>query len=324
MSIFYEIIPVDTLFFNGSTPMTAGQNAAVSLFPPPVSVFEGAVRTTVLLQKNINLQNYASGKDESLVNLIGKAGEEAPFKIDSFMIKKDGRFYVQAPQTWYFDTDSAIKTKKNYLNQKIIQTKDFQKEFEALSVMSSEKNIPFARAEKKLVPLKNIWISLNFLKSKNNVLGEEDFLLQNEIFTFEQRTGVALDSKKHTVEGQLYSSSHIRLNDDVSLAFSISKDAGLLPEGKIFLGGERRICKYKKIDLTLLEDFKFDSSNFLSLTAIEASEENLKSLIASSKLITSAGWDLKTGFHKPTKSYIPAGAVFSKNIGNFCIPLLQK
>lgn len=155
-------------------------------------------------------------------------------------------------------------------------------------------------------------------------MGEDDFLLQNEIFTFEQRTGVALDSKKHTVEGQLYSSSHVRLNDDVSLVFSISKDVALLSEGKMFLGGERRICKYKKIDVDPLEDFKFDSSSFLSLTAIEANEEKLKSLTASSKLITIAGWDLKTGFHKPTKSYIPAGAVFSKNIGNFCIPLLQK
>ena len=324
MSIFYEVIPIDTLFFKGSTPMTAGQNVAVSLFPPPVSVFEGAVRTTVLLQKNIDLKDYTSGKDESLINLIGKAGEEAPFKIDSFMIKKDGRFYVQAPQIWYFDTDSAIKVKKDYLNQKIIQTKDFQKEFDVLSVMSSEKNIPFARAEKKLVPLKNLWILLDFLKSKNNVLTEEDFLLQNEIFTFEQRTGIALDSKKHSVEGQLYSSSHVRLNDGVSLVFSISKDAGLLPEGKMFLGGERRICKYKKMDVNPLEDFKFDSNKFLSLTAIEATKENLESLIASSKLITTAGWDLKTGFHKPTKSYIQAGAVFSKNIGNFCIPLLQK
>ena len=240
------------------------------------------------------------------------------------MIKKDGRFYVQAPQIWYFDTDSAIKVKKDYLNQKIIQTKDFQKEFDVLSVMSSEKNIPFARAEKKLVPLKNLWILLDFLKSKNNVLTEEDFLLQNEIFTFEQRTGIALDSKKHTVEGQLYSSSHVRLNDGISLIFSISKDAGLLPEGKMFLGGERRICKYKKMDVNPLEDFKFDSNKFLSLTAMEANKENLESLIASSKLITTAGWDLKTGFHKPTKSYIPAGAVFSKNIGNFCIPLLQK
>ena len=45
MSVFYEIIPLDTLFFRGSTPMEAGQNVAVSMFPPPVSVIEGSFRT---------------------------------------------------------------------------------------------------------------------------------------------------------------------------------------------------------------------------------------------------------------------------------------
>lgn len=51
MSVFYEIIPLDTLFFRGSTPMEAGQNVAVSMFPPPVSVIEGSFRTAFLLQK---------------------------------------------------------------------------------------------------------------------------------------------------------------------------------------------------------------------------------------------------------------------------------
>ena len=42
MSKTYEIIPLDTLFFRGSTPMEAGQYNTVSVFPPPVSVIKGA------------------------------------------------------------------------------------------------------------------------------------------------------------------------------------------------------------------------------------------------------------------------------------------
>ena len=47
---------------------------------------------------------------------------------------------------------------------------------------------------------------------------------------------------------------------------------------------------------------------------IEATKENLESVISSGKLIVTSGWDLAKGFHKPTTNWIPAGAVFNKKI----------
>lgn len=194
-------------------------------------------------------------------------------------------------------------------------------ELAALSVQGSEENVPFVRAEKNLQPLGNIWVSLEFLKSGKSQFAENDFLLQSEICDFENRTGVALDKNKHTVEGQLYSSSHVRLLDGVALIFALSKDAGLLDKGKILLGGEKRVSLCKKITEDLLAGFSFDSDNFLSLAPIRAAEEILKSVVASGKLEITSGWDLTKGFHKPTESWIPAGAVFTKNINGTCVPL---
>lgn len=322
MSLFYEINPLDTLFFRGSVPMEAGQNIAVSMFPPPVSVFEGAVRTAVLKQKNIDLKKYASGEDDSLNALIGEPGGKPPFVITSIMIRKNEKCYVKAPATWYFDSENKPKDKSEFLNKKIIAARDMNKELDALCVMSSEENVPFVRAEKSIQPLGSIWISLDFLKSgKNKFSDGNDFLLQSEIYAFENRTGVALDEKKHTVESQLYSACHVRLFEGISIVVSVSKDVGLEDSGRLLLGGEKRICSYKKIDSGYIKDFSFEANEFLSIVPIEANEENLKSVVASSKLLTVSGWDLAKGFHKPTSSWIPAGAVFSKNINNVCIPL---
>lgn len=321
MSVFYEIVPLDTLFFRGSVPMEAGQNAAVSMFPPPVSVFEGAIRTAALKQRNIDLKKYAQGEETSLNSIIGSPGENPSFMITSICIKKDGVCYVKPPASWYLDSKTKPREKSDYIGKNIIAAEQDSVLLENMFVQSSVSNPPFVRAEYNLQPLSNIWISADFLSSSKNQLEEKDFLLQSEIYAFENRTGVALDEKKHTVESQLYSACHVRLFDGVSLVVSVSKDVGLKDSGNFLLGGERRICSYKKIASEYIKSFSFDSNNFLSLVPIEANEENLKSLVASSKLLIVSGWDLAKGFHKPTSSWIPAGAVFSKNVNNVCIPL---
>lgn len=321
MSVFYEIVPLDTLFFRGSVPMEAGQNAAVSMFPPPVSVFEGAIRTAALKQSNIDLKKYAEGKETSLNSIIGSPGEKPPFMITSICIKKDGMCYVRPPASWFLDSKTKSQEKSDYMGKNIISAEQNNFLLENMFVQSSVSNPPFVRAEYNLQPLSNIWISADFLSSSKNQLEEKDFLLQSEIYAFENRTGVALDEKKHTVESQLYSACHVRLFEGISIVVSVSKDVGLEDSGIFLLGGERRICSYKKIDSGYIKDFSFESNEFLSIVPIEANEENLKSVVASSKLLTVSGWDLAKGFHKPTSSWIPAGAVFSKNINNVCIPL---
>lgn len=324
MSVFYEIIPLDTLFFRGSTPMEAGQNVAVSMFPPPVSVIEGSFRTAFLLQKGISPEDYASGKDTSANEIIGNPSEKAAFEVSSILIKKNGQFYAKVPVSWYLDSEKKPKEKTDYIGKTIVEAKRNQKFLDDMFVMSSSESLPFAQAKENAQPLGNIWVSIDFINSARKVLEENDFLLQNEILAFEQRTGIALDSSKHTVEGQLYSASHIRLLDGVSMIVGISKEIGLKDSGKIQLGGERKLCSYRKIDFCMPEKSENMGNQFLSPAPVEATKEILESLIASSKLVITSGWDLTKGFHKPTTSWIPAGAVFTKNINGICIPLNQR
>lgn len=252
MSVFYEITPVDTLFFRGSTPMGAGQNTVVSMFPPPVSVFEGAIRTAVLLQQGIDIEKYVSKEDSSVNSLIGNPGEKASFEITAIMIKKGGDYYVPVPTTWYLDSKNKPRAKEDYIGRKIIVASNMKTEFDSMFIQGSGDYVAFSRGNNGLQPMGNIWISMDFLKSSEKELSEKDFLFLSGIYSMEQRTGVALDSNKHTIEGQLYSSAHIRLLDNVSLIVGISKDVGLEKSGKLYLGGEKRLSCYKILDNDLL------------------------------------------------------------------------
>ena len=87
----------------------------------------------------------------------------------------------------------------------------------------------------------------------------------------------------------------------------------------MLLGGEKRLAVYKKE-----KEVPFvaqGEGQYVSLMPIEASEKNLSFLIASAKLAVTSGWDMAKGFHKPSVSWIPAGAVFNSKVNDSCIPL---
>lgn len=307
MSEYIELIPFDTLFFRGSTPMEAGSMNAVSVFPPPVSVLNGALYTASCIQNNIQF------------------ADEIPFSVNAIMIKKDGRYYIPAPTAWYYDSDEKITSCKNIKQAlKLIYAKDFSDTFAKLGMQSSAENVSFVRPEKDAKSLSGTWIALDFLKSKKSEITKDDILFASDVFSYENRTGVGLDSNRKAVQGQLYSSTHIRLNDGITIVVKTNEKTLLKDSGVLQLGGEKRMCSYKLLAEDILKDFNQENADsFVSLIPIEATEELLKVLISSQKLIVSSGWDLKTKFHKPSKNWIPAGAVFRTNINDYCLPLYK-
>lgn len=319
--IYYEFTPLDTLFFRGAVPMEAGQLTAVSLFPPPVSVFIGAMRTAVLKENNIFFAKYKSGNSDNseIIELIGKAGEASPFYITLFFIKKGGRFFIQAPSSWYLDSDKKPVSKADYTKGKLTQAflpKDY---FSNLNVTSSENDLPFVKVDHEAYPISSLWIDIDFFSTSKKHLTEKDFLLNTEVYAVENRTGVGLDSKRHTVEGQLYTAAHIRLLDGITFGIGVSKKTGLKEKGILSLGGENRICGYQEIEFPF--DFKEHNSGFYLSTVSMRAENNILKLFSSKKLVEIAGWDLHKGFHKPSETWIPAGSVFTEKINEACISL---
>ncbi len=320
MSEFFEIIPLDTLFFRGSTPMESGMMNVVSVFPPPVSVIKGAFWTAQAL--------YSKRKFED-----GLSNGEIPFDVKGIFIKKtitDGtccKYYAPVPATWYYDSAKNILTGKNLNGVERIESKILPDN--SLGLMCSSGDVFFVKAEKDAKSLLNAWVSADFLKSPKAKFSDNDVLFNSDILSYENRTNVALDNNRKAKEGQLFSSTHIRLNEGYSIVvcFSDSTYFSDLPDdGKLFFGGEKRLSEFKRIKSNLPAlDFRgaddTASGKYYSLVPQEATDEAIKAIVSSGKIFATAGWDFAKGFHKPTTNWIPAGAVFNKNINNLCVAL---
>jgi len=329
----YEFVPLDSLFFRGNGPMEAGQLPSISLFPPPLSVFYGALRTAVLRQRQISFSDYNNGNIESNVEqCIGKATDPyPPYTIVALLLKKNNKIYAPAPYTWYRNNDDENRNHGDpirvfqgiLLDQKTINDR-------AINVTSQP---IFWMKGKEAQSLGGAWIALDVLqksisrdgslelREKIDLLSESDFLDR------EDRVGISLldaDTGKPTrnaQEGQLYAAAHIRLHDDVSLMVVTDTETGLESEGFVLLGGEKRVSRYWKVD-SPLHDIEIQLQGpgaerwYEALAPLKVTQELVDACVASQKPYATAGWDLARHFHKKATYWFPAGSVFSRPIHN--------
>lgn len=312
MCSFYEITPLDTLFFRGSTPMEAGQYNTISLFPPPASVIKGALWTAHCSKNGKNFSD-------------GLVGGEIPAEITGFFINKAGdnnksKLYTPAPATWYYDCDEKKSRGADLKDIPLCIAKGTSKLFAAMNMKSSAGDVVFAVPKYDAKPLGGAWVSVEFLQNPKMQFEADSVLFAGDIYSLESRTGVGLTQDKKAEDGKLYTSTHIRLHDGISFVVSLESDIDF-GEEKMNLGGEKRLAKYKAYKEGCSVFNGHDIGQFLSLMPVEATEEHLSALISSAKLTVTAGWDLAKGFHKPSVSWILAGAVFSKKINDSCVPL---
>lgn len=328
MSIIYELNPIDTLFFRGSQPMEAGQLFGGSLFPPPLSVIEGAFRSAVLRQRGIAFSAFNAGKaPDDVTRLIGASGGDAPFAVTSFLMRKNGALYAPAPYSWYVDTDRELKSGKDYAGLVPIKARNGNAEkMQRLGAVSSAGSVPLVHHMCEARTLGGCWIRLTVLEAGGSkAFLEGDILLPGELYASEMRTGISLLDKdsgastRRVQDGALFSSSHIRLVEGVSIVIGIDRECGLAIEGTLQLGGEKRLCGYRKID-TIDAGVKEGSGElFLSLVPVVLTLATASAVFCTGKISLSAGWDMAKGFHKSSKQWLPAGSVYHQNVTNQCI-----
>lgn len=325
MSEWFEITPLDTLFFRGSEPLEAGQLTAEALFPPPVSVIQGALRSTLLRQKEIPFDVYGRHQEPAgITALIGASGEPAPFAIQAVLMRKDDEMYAPAPWAWFVDTAAKAEHGADYVGKPLLVAG--KPEFyavEKLGLATSADAVPFVQAREEAISLGGAWIRLGLLGKRPQQLAAGDVLLSRELYTTESRTGIGLVTGRRTVEkGKLYSSSHIRLLEGVRLVIGVDKEIGLDPDGVIQLGGERRMSGYRRLP-TVTIPASDSSSLYTALAPVLACTDVSAAVVAAGRPVAIAGWDMARRFHKPTENWYPAGSVFSSRISHQCVPLAR-
>ena len=316
---WYEYLPSDTLFLRGAEPMVSGTSfETTQIFPPPVSVISGAMRTAVLAQQQVSIRQYKQGN--SVWEKIGKFGEPAPFKVLGPFLKYQGAFFVPAPFTWFTEnkfTDTIISVREAVPLDRAVQQR--------LGLKSSSPSMGWTLHNKEVKSVGGSWIDLGELLKGSQTYGNGKTIFlsrnaQTRLFSMEERTGIAMDSTRNVLESQIYTARHIRLNPGVSLVWGTDRSCGLASEGVLSLGGEQRFGRYREIE----NEFQFPEigKRYLALSPVPVTPETSKVLVGSGKIVYRGGWNLARQFHKDMTGFYPAGAVFTENVDDFCVPFV--
>lgn len=129
-----------------------------------------------------------------------------------------------------------------------------------------------------------------------------------------------MDSTRNVVEGRIYTARHIRLKPGVSLVWRIDKSCGLASQGVLSLGGEQRFGQYREMEDQV--PFPETGNCYLALSPVRVTPKTSQALIASGKIVYRGGWDLAKQFHKDMAGFYPAGAVFTDNVDDLCVPFI--
>lgn len=354
---WYAFYPSDTLFLRGAEPMVGGTDYdTTQLFPPPVSVISGAIRTAVLAQREISIPRYRNGEVGEVMESIGAYGEPAPFNVVGPLIRYRSDFFVPAPYTWYVEElpeEEKRRRAEKSGNPDLIDILKIAPLAEStvttLGLKTSTRLNGWVKHRYEIKSIGGAWVSLKAMmqnqtpfengttlflsaldpspsESGNNGAENRDARgggkAKQPITAREERIGIAIDARRRVQEGKIYTARHIRLNPEMALVWAVDRECGLAPEGVISMGGEQRFGKYEEIETDIERDLTFSegkSPRYLALSPVPVTPESQAGLIASGKIIYRGGWDLAKQFHKDMRPYYPAGSVFDKKVDPGCI-----
>jgi len=328
MTKWYEFRPADTLFFKGSSPMNAGQDhTSTSMFPPMPETIQGAIRTAVLGQNRVEINDYYNKRVTSgLINAIGRAGESAPFAVVGPLMKRGKQMLIPVPATWFLSEDN--EKDMFYL----VAAKKMEKNSIQIESSMPASKIMWAKQPDlggELKPASGLWMPVGMLndelklpvkkitaKNVKDFADESRFVItMDALVDSEPRTGIAMDPKtRGAQEHYLYSFTHVRFRQDVGMVFGIDQDISdfFKDSGVLQVGGEQRFGHY---DAIVGPDFYDGDGLWMALSPVRADANTTDGLVACGKIRYTGGWDMKKGFHKPLTGYYPQGSVFNRDLG---------
>lgn len=314
--------PVDTLFFRGAESMVAGENHEVdTLFPPMPQTLVGAIRTAVMGQKGITPKAYKASPEEH--PFLGQPDMPGFTLVGPLFLCNGTTLLLPVPANWYADLPDELLAELDVQAATPLQNNTLG--------LKGSNSAPFwvhKPLHDDLKPLAGWWATTETI----NVMAKghasipvvqqieqlphkgSALLPQTALYDREERLGIALTERRTAKDGHLYTTVHIRLRPGLELAAGIVSQhkIPLDSTGIIQLGGEQRMCRYRlsnDIDIPVTKNGQMVMT--LSPLAIEQlSKEHHDCSRASGKLFRIGGWDMKTGFHKPMRAWLPAGTVF--------------
>jgi len=313
----WQFEPLDSSFFRGARSFQQNEQGFLeSQFPPTAQTLAGVIRSAIAESKGVDWQKFHEGKQQAIADLIGKNAEHTG-KLSfagPYLFKDNERLY---PMPLHVLHSSKEDNQKNAWS-KLAPSKEFYR------TDMGEKCLPkVVNNVEGAKPLEDAWLDVENLKRVLNGAHPQKFYKQDDLFAYENRTGIARDNKKRkTEEGALFFTRHIRLQEGVRLAMNVVGADDVTPASMLRLGGEGRMAHVTVADVVdarpSVNNNKTESFMLVLLTHGDfkgQSEPNLPDdlKIVSAcvgKAVREGGWDYAKRKPKPLKSLVPAGSVY--------------
>ena len=317
------IRPADVWLFRDGKPFTAGEDhIAESTFPPSPFTLQGAIRTKVLADKGNPSEFARKGQPDPEVGYgdnFGKLRLCGPL----LMRCKNGKWERLIPMP-----ADVVKVGKRY---ELLRPNP---DLPFATNLPNSLQLLWARTGERVSEAKN-WLPEsqweNYLKGQppSQAVRAED------LFTFEPRFGIAIDSTKGTTqEAMLYQARFVRLKEGTALWAEVH-GVSLGEKGFLRFGGEGRAAIYEAIQEPLQKSLKplsqFNAANNATRFKIvlvtpawfsggwRPKDGDWSKIFGSSVRLVGAaiprplllgGFDVAKGVPKPMCVFVPAGAVY--------------
>jgi CRISPR-associated protein Cmr3 len=341
MSIdYYFIQPNDVWMFRDARPFTAGVDyAARSIFPPTPQTMQGIVRSTALEQRGVTWQRGWAQRlgQPDLLAQLGFDASGSPAQVGNLTIvgprlawrKRNGEIVTFNPLPLDLSKSENGINQFAPRNQSVIS--DAPKGWLPLARKASGdgNNVPGKAADG------SFWLNDQGMRAwaQGSVPRADDLFLENELFTYEERTGLALDRTRRTyrrrdesgAQGLMYRARFVRLVSQIGLLIGVTRGV-LEDQGTIVIGGEARMAHYTRVDfqpaafappkhgrvkLTLTTPAWWSGGFYPSDGFAPFLGENANLIsVALGKHQPIGGWDVNRKQHKPLAQYVPAGSVY--------------
>jgi CRISPR-associated protein Cmr3 len=330
---WFEIDPLDTLFFRGAEPMEPGETHVQSLeFPPLPQTLIGAVRTATLSRAGVTFAPGWQGRlSEEVRTTIGADPEPpATFSLFGPLFAYGGAPLYPVPADWRSDTAGRV-VRLTPVDRNVADCWGIRH-------VAGSVSLPWLRNEVGKDGTIRGWVTAEGLAAGDRgdqlrlVSGKDlspseaiptDIVIDPDaVFDTESRVGLALDGRR-AKEGHLYSTSHIRLRSGVTMVFGLDGvPTSVLPgSGLLQWGGEQRLVCYRERGPVAVPRAE-SGSRWMAVVPIPAEKVDQGSRTlrldgaavplrtwVTEKFRKVGGWDLAKREHKPLQSWFPAGTV---------------
>ncbi|MBY6269757.1 type III-B CRISPR module-associated protein Cmr3 [Parageobacillus thermoglucosidasius] len=317
-----SVKPLDTLFFRDGKPFSMGEDVvAQSIFPPPPSVFYGAIRSAYFGQfpHKFN-QDVLNTPDDPTCELHIKGiylydySIIFPIPLDVVIDSEDKEYRA------YLLQRTPLNFYSNYPFQQILAPTD--------------STAMYCSAEGKYIRRKELekYLSGNL---ESDEKGKYINYISHQIVETETKVGIAIDPRtKKAEESKLYRIGMKRLDEDVKFIVHFEGLDDMKESGILRLGGEGKTAVYEQEELSTkikAPDLSNEEGIFKLYFATPAyftngwlpgwiNPETMKGeykgveveliTAAVGKYLSLGGFDMKKRYPKPMRRFVGAGSVY--------------